>query len=242
MRARVLVTRPEPGATATAERLEALGFEPVKLSLQETRGLAVDLAAIPEHIAAIAIPSASAIRHAPRDLVAKWAGLPCLAVGEATASAAREAGFADVTLGEGDAESLAEIIIAGRPAGPVAYLCGKVRRPVFEERLAGAGIRVAVVETYDTLPVNLHAASITGAAGGRPVDYALVYSANAAELLAERMKAEELRGLFESTTMVCISARVAEALTGLGGKILVAGEPSETALLKALQDAVKPAS
>ena len=68
------------------------------------------------------------------------------------------------------------------------------------------------------------------------VDAVLVYSANAAALLAARVQ-----GL-ETATFVCISPRVAEVLARPGGKILAAGEPNETALLKLLGEAVKPAS
>lgn len=239
---RVLVTRPEPGATATAERLEAMGLEPIKLPLQETVPLTVGSKTVAEKISAIAIPSASAIRHAPRELISKWAGLPCFAVGEATAAVAREAGFLDVASGDGDADSLAAHVVASKPAGTVAYLCGRVRRPIFEQRLTEARVPVAIVETYDTLALPADLDTVRRSLAGVPLDYALVYSANAATLLAERMRVDQLRGLFEKTTMICMSARVADALEGAGGKIAVAAEPSETALLKALRDAVKPAS
>ncbi|RVD11473.1 uroporphyrinogen-III synthase, partial [Mesorhizobium sp. M7A.F.Ca.ET.027.02.1.1] len=36
---RVLVTRPEPGASRTAHRLEEAGFQPVLLPLTETKAL-----------------------------------------------------------------------------------------------------------------------------------------------------------------------------------------------------------
>ena len=39
---RVLVTRPDPGASETTRRLESLGFDPIKLPLQETRRVVSD--------------------------------------------------------------------------------------------------------------------------------------------------------------------------------------------------------
>ncbi|RWD19075.1 MAG: uroporphyrinogen-III synthase, partial [Mesorhizobium sp.] len=36
---RVLVTRPEPGASRTAQRLEEMGFQPILLPLTETVAL-----------------------------------------------------------------------------------------------------------------------------------------------------------------------------------------------------------
>lgn len=242
LRPRVLVTRPEPGATRTVRALETLGFEPLKLPLQETRSLAVDVDAIPAGAAATAIPSASAIRHAPRGLIARLEDLPCFAVGAATAKVARQAGFRDVREAAGDAESMAGMVIAARPAGTVVYLCGKVRRSVFEDRLARAGLPVATVETYDTTALSHDTETAARALGHAPVGHALVYSANAAELLAQLMKKEGIGVLLRDTTLVCISARVAETFPQSGHKILVAAEPSGEALLNALQDSVKSPS
>ncbi|MBL8576641.1 MAG: uroporphyrinogen-III synthase [Mesorhizobium sp.] len=242
MAMRVLVTRPEPGASETTRRLETLGFQPIKLPLQETRPLPVDDSACPEDVAVVVVPSASAVRHAPRGLLDKWAGAPCLAVGEATAQAARAAGFSQVREGGGDAEALAGDIIANKPSGVVGYMCGKVRRPVFEQRLAAAGISVCVVETYDTLPIACDDRAVIEAVGTGSIDYVLVYSANAAELLLDLTTRKTLQNLFASTTWICISARVAELFSGDRNKIVIAQEPNEEALLDALRDAASRVS
>ncbi|MDQ2632708.1 MAG: uroporphyrinogen-III synthase, partial [Pseudomonadota bacterium] len=101
---RVLVTRPEPGASQTARRLDALGFRPLKLPLHEIRPLPAVSGAVPDAITAVAATSANAIRHAPAALLDRLSKLPCFAVGEATAAIARDAGFSNVVDGEGDAE------------------------------------------------------------------------------------------------------------------------------------------
>ncbi|MEQ1943622.1 uroporphyrinogen-III synthase [Mesorhizobium sp. VNQ89] len=233
-RRRVLVTRPEPGASETTRRLETLGFQPIKLPLQETRPLPVDDSAFPEDVSIVVIPSASAVHHSSRGLLNKWADIPCLAVGQATARVARAAGFTQVREGGGDAESLADDIIANRPAGVVGYMCGKVRRPVFEQRLTAAGIPVCVVETYDTVPIARDEEAVIDALGEGPIDHSLVYSANAAELLLDLMTRETLQNLFASTTWICISARVAELFPEDRNKIVIAQEPNEGALLEAL--------
>ncbi len=233
---RVLVTRPEPGASETVRRLEALGFVPVKLPLQETLPLAVDSFACPEDVSVV-VPSASAVRHAPRELLKRWFEVPCLAVGEATARVAREKGFRHVREGGGDADSLADEIMASKPVGVVAYLCGKVRRPVFEQRLSAAGIPVCVVETYDTLPIAHDDRTVIGTTGAQTIHYTLVYSANAAELLLNLMMRETLQNLFAGTTLICISPRVAEIFPGGRNQIVIAQEPNEGALLEALRDA-----
>lgn len=239
----VLVTRPEPGASETAQRLQALGFLPLKLPLHEIRPLPVISGTVPDKTAAVAVTSANALRHAPGALLEQLSSIPCFAVGEATAANARAAGFSNVIEGDGDAEALAEMIVAKRPAGPVAYLCGRVRRSLFEQRLTGACVAVISVETYDTAAIVRTAGEISDAIEGEPVDYTLLYSANAAETLVEAMGRANLRNLFKNTIFACISTRIADVLAGkTSGKILVAGEPSETALLSLLKETADDAS
>ncbi len=120
---RVLVTRPEPGASRTARRLEDQGFQPLLLPLTRTQALPVD--ALPGDVAAVAITSANAIRHAPREIVAALAALPCHAVGARMAQAARAAGFLSVDEGPGTAEALADALAGSLSGRSVVYLCGR---------------------------------------------------------------------------------------------------------------------
>jgi uroporphyrinogen-III synthase len=229
----VLVTRPEPGATMTCRKLERMGFRPVKLPLQEIRPLEVLAGAVPQGIAAVAVTSANAIRHAQPELVAALAPLPCFTVGEATAAVARDRGFADIREGNGDAVKLARNLIQACPYGTVAYLCGKVRLQHFETLLADAGLKAVAIETYDTVAIDLPEEGLVDAARAQSLDYALIYSANAAKSLANVIPRN--RALFETTMLVCISPRVAEAVRPrAGGKIMVAEEPTETSLLTLL--------
>lgn len=237
---RVLVTRPEPDASHTARRLEAAGFAPLLLPLFETHSLFVDGGSIPDAIGpdaigAVAVTSANAIRHAPPELIERLAAQPCFAVGEKTAEIARAAGFPRVTEGPGDADALARTIMAAGPTGPVVYLCGRVRRPAFEEMLGHAGIPVKAIETYDIVRIEDALDRANPALGGLPVDAALLYSAVAAEALTDVIGQPELADLFENTEFLCLSARVADALRGnVRSKILIATEPTEDALLSLL--------
>ncbi|RWD59632.1 MAG: uroporphyrinogen-III synthase [Mesorhizobium sp.] len=230
---RVLVTRPEPGASRTARRLEAQGFQPILLPLTETAALPVETSVFPA--AAVAVTSANAVRHAPANLVAALAALPCHAVGKRTAEACRTAGFTSVSEGSGDAEALAGAI-ADRLAGKdMIYLCGRVRFPVFEERLAAAGMRVRPVETYDTVELDYSDADVIARLSGVPVEAVLLYSAKAAAATIRLIMRPTLRHLFERTEFLTLSARVAKALEGVGGaKVRIAAQPGEDALLALL--------
>ncbi|MDX8478204.1 uroporphyrinogen-III synthase [Mesorhizobium sp. VK24D] len=231
---RVLVTRPEPGASRTARRLEAQGFQPILLPLTETIALPLDRSAVPQ-AAAVAVTSANAVRHAPKELVAALAALPCHAVGRRTAEACRAAGFVSVAEGPGDAGALADAIGRELAGKEIVYLCGRVRFPVFEERLAAAAVRVHAIETYDTVRLNLGDEEIAARLSKKPVDAALVYSAEAAAALSALVRQAALRGLFDKAAFLALSARVAKALDGIDGqKIRIASQPDEVALLALL--------
>ncbi|MBZ9849177.1 uroporphyrinogen-III synthase [Mesorhizobium sp. CA14] len=231
---RVLVTRPEPGASRTALRLEALGFQPVLLPLTKTIALPVE-ASIGGNAVAVAVTSANAVRHAPQALVAALARLPCHAVGKRTAEACRAVGFFAVTEGPGDAEALADAIAGGLAGKAIVYLCGRVRFPLFEQRLAAAGVHVQAIETYDTIGVDHNDADVVARLSDRPIDAALLYSAKASLALVGLIKRPTLRHLFERTEFLALSARVAEPVEGVAGsRVRVASKPEEDALLAVL--------
>lgn len=230
---RVLVTRPEPGASRTARRLEEMGFQPILLPLTETVALPVD-AGVKDAVA-VAVTSANAVRHAPKEIIAALAALPCHAVGKRTADAARAAGFLAVSEGPGDATALADALAGGLSGKTIAYLCGRVRFPAFEARLQAAGVQTRAVETYDTVTLDYSDDAIVERLSGRPVEAALLYSAKAAAALQTLIRWPALRDLFEKTTVFALSARIAAALDDVAGeKIRIAREPHEEALLELL--------
>lgn len=107
-RRRIWVTRAEPGASATARRLEALGHDVLVAPLLEVRPVQAtpDL----EGISALAFTSANGVSAFAR-LISRR-DLPVFAVGGATAAAARKAGFAAVVSADGDVHDLVRRIAA----------------------------------------------------------------------------------------------------------------------------------
>jgi uroporphyrinogen-III synthase len=232
---RVLVTRPQPGAARTAQRLRDAGFEPVVIPLSETASLPVELPA--GEFEATAVSSANAVRHAPAGLVTQLAAKPLFAVGDETAVAARAAGFADVRSSGGSSADLARDVAAGAGrAARIAYLCGRVRLDALEASLAGAGLEVAAIETYDTTaraPSPDELAVVESA----PIAAALVYSAKAAEALAA-LATTRPGTVFSDTAFITISERVAEKLAAaVPGKVMTAVSPDEDAMFEALLQA-----
>jgi len=239
MRPRVLVTRPEPGASATARTLEEAGFSPLVLPLSETLPLPVDLAAMPKDIDAVAVTSANAIRHASNDLIAILAGLPCFAVGRKTAKLARDAGCRKVIEGPGNAGGLADRIVADLPAGSkILYLTGRVRLDGFEGRIAESKLGISVSETYDTRRIDHTDDAVISALAGGQIDAVLLYSAKAAEAFSDLAVQPRIRSLFEKARYFCLSDRIAASLNAAEkDRISIAAEPTEDALLSLLKAA-----
>ncbi len=237
MARRLLVTRPEPGASKTGERLRTLGFDPVILPLTEIvpyRPAPVDDA----EFEAIAVSSANAFRYAPDDLTARLGRLPCHAVGSATASAARKAGFVDVLDAGGDGEALAAVLCRQLGAGArVAYLCGRVRTPALEQTLENCGIAVTAFETYDTRKVSYLTDAFSRTCGTVELDGVLVYSVAGADAVADLARRSGLAQYFESTTFFCLSKRIASVLSDKGmQEIKVSKAPTEAALFDLLRN------
>lgn len=227
---RVLVLRPEPGASATAEALRAAGYEPVIFPIGEVVPLAVhDVDA--SRLTAVAATSANGVRHAPASLIAELRDLPFFAVGEATASAARTAGFRWVGVADGDGQALARLALEQVSAGDrLLYLCGRVRRPEFEQTCSEAGIDAVAAETYDMRYPNRSEAFRALIGQNRP-DVVMVHSFEAARAFARLLEASPaLPGL----KAVAISERAAKPLSDLGISTMPADRSDEAAMLEAL--------
>lgn len=238
MTGRVLVTRPEPGASETAARVRAAGFDPIVLPLTRIEPVKIDTLADPSTYTAVAVPSANAIRHAPQELLAVLAGKRCYAVGAATAKVAAGAGLAVVDAGAGDGARLAAIILEREaPGARILYLCGRVRTDSFTAGLEGTPIAVDSVETYDTRVVDYPPEMLRQTLQGNPVRAALVYSAAGAERLVVLSRNPDAAAALSSATAICISGRTSAALGESSfSKRIVAKEPNEKGMLEALAE------
>ena len=84
---RILILRPEPGAGETAARARMLGLDPISAPIFAIRSLAWIPPAVGE-TEAVLLTSANAVRCGG-DALGAFAGLPCYAVGDATAGSTR---------------------------------------------------------------------------------------------------------------------------------------------------------
>ena len=184
-RQRIWITRAQPGADVTAERVRALGHDAIVAPLLAVRVLpdvAVELAGV----AALAFTSANGVR-AFADASGERS-LKVFAVGAATAQAARQAGFKSVLSADGDVDALAEGIAVRRGELRGAVLHPGAAEPAGD--LAGAlekhGVEARRLVLYETAPVTL--AGAQAALLGKS-DAVLLHSPRAAQVLAKLLKA-----------------------------------------------------
>ena len=101
---RLIVLRPEPGASATVERARALGLDAVAIPLFRIEPIAWT-APDAGQFEGLLLTSARGVRHGG-DQLERLRGLPVYVVGEATAEVARAAGFDIASQGEAGVDRL----------------------------------------------------------------------------------------------------------------------------------------
>lgn len=213
---RVLVTRPEPASARTAAELERRGHEPVLLPLMQAIQQPAALASPPlPGAAAIAVTSAEAMRVLQTltdDARHPFVVLPLLAVGRATARAAKEAGFKAVSVADGDGRSLAKLLIAEcNRATPILYLTGTPRSPDLEADLAEAGYSLDIRECYRMVPATYEQAEISRLLTPMP-EAILVYSSETARRLGELYERTSETLDWQQTRFLCLSDKISLAL------------------------------
>lgn len=233
---RVLITRPEPGATETAARIAALGLMPIMVPLQEIETL---LARLPpaDRVAALVLTSRNAIAPIPLE----YRTLPTWVVGDATAARAREAGFTDLHSADGDAVALASLIagqmcpsdgtlllVTGQGHG--GPLCGLLRQSSF--RVVRRVVYRAEPATH--LPPAV-AAALTESDPSRPPITVLFFSAAAARVFGRLLQDAGMEHTIQNCEALAISPAVGMALQRHPwGAIHVAARPNQDAMLALL--------
>lgn len=240
---RVLVTRPEPAATRTGERLRALGAEPVLLPVSEMVAAPEALADLdPARFRGVVVTSARVAdvlgAKASSRVVDGLRPLPAYAVGEATGAALRGLGFADVRVAGGTAEHLAAMLMAeaggargGSGARPLLYLAGEPRSPRLKAALAVAGLPVEIRVVYRMAARAMAAHVMRAALFDPPAAAVLLYSRETAALFFGLLDRHGLADALLPMRILCLSGQVAEAVpAGLAGRIEIAAAPDEAGL------------
>ena len=243
----VLVTRPHPDDEATAASLRARGFEVLKAPMLRFEPL-------PLHddgeaaYGGVIVTSANALRGiAPQLKNSPLLRLPLFAVGEHTASAARDAGFENVISASGDAGALRDRVLAGvkakelKKASPLLYLAGAdVARDLAGE-LGERGFTVVTQTTYRMAAVSGLPREASDAFAANRIEAVLHYSRRSARAFLEAARASGVEISALSIPQCCISEGVASVVRDAGAtQVMVAVSPDENALFGALDRALRP--
>jgi uroporphyrinogen-III synthase len=207
----MLVTRPEPDASATATRLEALDIVPVVAPMLRFEPLVAELPD-PQSVAALAVTSANALRAmADTGTLDAYRHLPLYAVGDRTADLAGELGFTMVTSAGGAFADLVEGLAHAPIAGPILYPAGRERSADLARSLHDFGKSVVTVPVYAMDPVARLGDEVLAALRAGSIAAALFYSRRTAEAFVhatEGLDGDARRRL----GVLCLSEAVAEPL------------------------------
>ena len=229
----ILITRPEPGATATAARITALGFTPIVAPLLAIRPTPVRLPP-PERIAAILLTSGSAIASLP----ALYHTRPVLTVGGATARRASAAGFTDVTSAEGDAHALAALVPARFTPrdGPLLLASGKGQGQALAAALRASGYRVTRRVVYHAAPVPRLPPAVAAALRDPHMDTVMFFSAETARRFLRLVRAAGLLDRLRDREAITIGRQAAMALEEAPwSRVRVASHPTQDEMLALLR-------
>lgn len=214
----VIILRPQDGAGETAKRARNLGLSAIIDPLFLVEPIAWS-APPPSEFDAVMLTSSNAVKHAGPTL-RKYYDLPVLAVGEATAAAARDAGFNVAVTGDGGAKELLQSLPAGQ-FPRILRLTGKDH-----VKLAPSDRQITLNRVYQARALSLGQKAQAALRKGNIV---LLYSVRAANILAREM--ERLNIDRSLNRVAALSGNIARA-AGTGWKSVVAAEqPTDDALL-----------
>jgi uroporphyrinogen-III synthase len=226
----IWITRAEPGASATAARLTALGHEAIVEPLFELKSLDTPLHL--EGVGALAFTSANGVRAFAERTPQR--SLRVFAVGEATSEAARKAGFRTVLSTRGDVSALAAGIRTRKRelAGPVLHPGAAELAGDLAVLLAEDEIEVVSAALYQAVQRPLGEA-VTARLGS--IDAALLHSPNGSRALARFLRKTPAPQM----TALCLSRQVARPLARAKGAgrikdAIAARLPNEEELLNLL--------
>jgi uroporphyrinogen-III synthase len=225
----LLALRPEPGLAATLEKARGLGLAITGCALSEIRSVAWDCPD-PARYDGLLIGSANAILHGGEGLE-HLTDKPVYAVGEATASAARAAGFTVAMVGSGGLQGVLDTI-----AGPRHLL-----RIAGEERIVltpPPGVTFDEVIAYRSQPLPLDPA-LPVLAGGEAL--VLLHSAATARHFAG--ECDRLAVPRTGITLAALGPRIAAAAGERWAAVHLAAQPDEASLMQLAFDlCAKPRS
>lgn len=238
----ILVTRPAEDSGPLAARLRALGFgvsvEPM-LEIRWLDGPEPDV----ENVQALLFTSANGVRGYARRTSRR--DRPVYAVGDATATAAREAGFAQVESASGDVYALAALVRqrCAATSGPLLHVAGTKLAGDLAGMLAESGFSILRETLYDAVPTGHLSDGTAAALRTGTLDAVLFFSPRTARSFVRLVNEAGLIDRCRTVDALCLSPAVAEVARTYGElgvtpwqSVRVAPRPEQDSLLGLLPD------
>ncbi|WP_431857218.1 uroporphyrinogen-III synthase [Azospirillum sp.] len=236
---RLLITRPAEDAEPLARRLRDLGHAPSvepMLDMVWLDGPAPDL----EDVQALLFTSANGVRAFVRRTDRR--DRPVYAVGDATARAAREAGFDSVESASGDVYALAALVgERGRPeAGVLLHVAGTTVAGDLSGLLGSKGFAVRREAMYEARPSAVLGRETAAALAEGEIDAVLIFSPRTARSFVRLLRGAGLLDRCRTVDVLCLSPAVAEAARTCDAEqvpwksVQVAERPEQDSLLALL--------
>jgi uroporphyrinogen-III synthase len=243
----VLVTRPHPDDETTAAALRARGFEVLRAPMLRFEAVPFGDDEDAEY-GAVIVTSANALRAIASKLAdSRLLKLPLFAVGEHTATAAREAGFSLVIAANGDASILRDLVQTSvkskqlKKASTLLYLAGADLARDLAGELGEKGFTVVTHTTYRMVPETRLPREVCDAFVAHQVEAVLHYSRRSARAFLEAARAGGVEISALALPQCCISSAVAAVLRDAGAtQVTAAASADENALFEALGRALRP--
>lgn len=229
---RVLVTRPEPGAAATARLLREEGYKVIVDPALHIHRLDPPLPT-PDRIDRVLLTSAQAAYALER-----YKDVPVYAVGEATARAARRHGAVDVHAADDDWEDLVDLALEdAEPETFFLHLAGKETAGEVGAEIQKAGHRYERVIVYETRPSTELASRTKAALTRGGLSAVLLFSPRSARIWRGLIEEAGLVDTLNDLDAVCLSANVADVVRNLPwSSVRVAARRDQDAMLDCLDE------
>ena len=233
---RVLVTRPGADGAALAEVLTERGIESLHeplFTVQSLDGPELNVS----DIKAILVTSANGVRALAERTTVR--DIPVYAVGDATGTASRDAGFVHVHSASGDVGALATLVIdmLDPRDGPLLHVAGSQVAGDLTGRLTSAGFTCRREVLYEVHEAKSLSPTAVAALKDGGIGAVLLYSPRTAETFMQLIRKSRLVRACKDIAVICLSRAVAERTDDLSWKaVLVADQPTQDSLLDVLSD------
>lgn len=224
----MLITRPEPAASATAKLLRERGYTPYLAPMMSIVSRPAFAPAKAQAVLATSANALPALDRFDRQTM-------LFAVGDATARQARAKGFADVRSASGDAQALAALVAAtlAPSAGALLLASGEGQGLELAAMLRAQGFRVQRRVAYRREAARRLPTPALDALRGGSIRHALFFSADTARIFLACLHGDA--AALEKVEALAISAQTAQALRAVAWRAInVAHHPNQDELVALL--------